>query len=137
MLAVQPPSGNQKKAIISYKITRNVPYVPTPLSFDDLVFTITDAGIATCIEAKSGTLLWMERVGGNFFASPIAVSNQILITSREGVVTFLDISSEGLTIRGQLMLGELTHATPAVGRDSLFFRTFSKLYCFRATSSRI
>ncbi|HAY74935.1 MAG TPA: hypothetical protein DCY32_04610 [Opitutae bacterium] len=137
MLAVQPPSGNQKKAIISYKITRNVPYVPTPLAFDDLVFTITDAGIATCIEAKSGTLLWMERVGGNFFASPIAVSNQILITSREGVVTFLDISSEGMTIRGQLMLGELTHATPAVGRDSLFFRTFSKLHCFRATSSRI
>ena len=123
MLAVQPPAGTKKSHHLLQDYSKRV-HVPTPLSFDDLVFTITDAGIATCIEAKSGTPLWMERVGGNFFASPIAVSNQILITSREGVVTFLDISSEGLTIRGQLMLGELTHATPAVGRNSLSFEPF-------------
>ena len=137
MLAVLPPSRGDERATISYMIDRNVPYVPTPLGLDDLLFTITDAGIATCIETKSGKLLWMERVGGNYFASPIMVSNQVLVISREGVVKFLLITREGLAVEGQLELGELTHSTPAVGRNALFFRTFSKLHCFRAASSRI
>tara|TARA_B100000212_G_scaffold296107_2_gene239381 strand:- start:65 stop:613 length:549 start_codon:yes stop_codon:yes gene_type:complete len=131
MLAVLPPSGDDESANIAYMLDRNVPYVPTPLGIDDLLFTITDAGIATCIETKSGKLLWMERVGGNYFASPIAVSNQILVTSREGVVKFLRITREGLVVEGQIELGELTHGTPAVGRNAIFFRTYTKLHCFR------
>lgn len=137
MLAVLPPSGDDESATIAYMLNRNVPYVPTPLGLDDLLFTITDAGIATCIETKSGKLLWMERVGGNYFASPIMVSNQVLVISREGVVKFLRITREGLAVEGQLELGELTHSTPAVGRNALFFRTYSKLHCFRAATSRI
>jgi hypothetical protein len=46
-----------------------------------------------------------------------------------GEVTTLKINDEKISVLGKSQLGELTHNTPAAGTDSLFFRTYSKLFC--------
>lgn len=41
------------------------------------LFAITDGGIATCVKAASGEIVWQERIGGNFSASPFAANGRI------------------------------------------------------------
>ena len=56
---------------VVWKSTRNVPNKPSLLLVDDLLFMIDDAGIASCVEAKTGDAIWRERIGGDCSASPV------------------------------------------------------------------
>ena len=129
LIAVQPSSSPTKLVTTAYTLTRNVPYVPTPLAVDQLIFLLTDGGIASCIERDTGKIFWRERLEGNFFASPIIINDIVLIVSTMGEISTLRIDDKKITVLGKSQLDELTHNTPAVGANSLFFRTYSKLFC--------
>ena len=60
---------------------RSAPYVPTGVAYKDLVLFISDGGIASCVKARTGKIVWQERVGGNFFGSPILVGNRLFCIS--------------------------------------------------------
>src|SRR5207249_11067869 len=47
------------------------PYVPTPVVLGDRLFLISDDGVASCVEASTGRIVWKERVGGTYFSSPV------------------------------------------------------------------
>ncbi len=134
LIAVHPPAGPTLKVPATYTLSRNVPYVPTPLPVGSFIFLLTDGGIVSCVKRETGKILWKERVEGNYFASPIIIKGIIFIVSTEGVVTTLQINEEKMTILGNSQLNELTHNTPAVGNSSLFFRTYSKLFCLPSKS---
>jgi outer membrane protein assembly factor BamB len=48
-----------------------MPKVPSMLYIRPYLYAITDGGIATCMRAESGEIVWQERVGGNYSASPV------------------------------------------------------------------
>ena len=93
-LRIRPPSNPGKSPKIEYVLKKNVPYVPTPLPFEDMLFLISDGGIASCLKTATGEVLWRERLDGNYFASPILANGKVWIVSREGEVRVLSISSE-------------------------------------------
>ncbi len=125
--AVIPPKGGQGKPTIAYAFRKNLPYVPTPIAKGNLLFFLTDGGIASCHDIATGELKWRERLGGNYFASPILVGDIIYAVSREGeVITYAP--TEKLVVLGKSRLGELTYNTPAVANDSIYFRTYSQLF---------
>ena len=133
-LIISPPSKENQKVNILHTITTNAPYVPTSLVIDDFVFLLTDAGIASAVDIKSGDTLWRERVDGNFFASPIMCGKIIFACSTDGKVFTMQADRSGLQTLGISVLGETTHNTPAVSRAGIFFRTYSKLIHIRAKS---
>ena len=133
-LIISPPSKENQKVNILHTITTNAPYVPTSLVIDDFVFLLTDAGIASAVDIKSGDTLWRERVDGNFFASPIMCGNIIFACSTDGKVFTMQANRSGLQTLGISALGETTHNTPAVSSHGIFFRTFRKLIHIRAKS---
>ena len=111
---------------MAYSLKRNISYVPTSIAKGDLLFLVTDGGIASCLDLGSGETKWMERLGGNYFASPILIGEAIYAVSREGmVVTFAPTNT--FKELGRSQLGELTYGTPAVANDSIYFRTYSQL----------
>ena len=57
-----------------------------------------------------------------------------LVTDSEATVHLEVKNEEKMTILGNSQLNELTHNTPAVGNSSLFFRTYSKLFCLPSKS---
>ena len=57
-----------------WQFTRGIPNKPSIVLVDDLIFMVNDAGIASCIEAKTGTLVWQQRIGSTFSASPLAAA---------------------------------------------------------------
>jgi len=133
--SVIPPKSGKGKPTIAYSLKKNIPYVPTSIAKGNLLFLVTDGGIASCLDLASGEMKWRERLDGNYFASPIMVGKVIYAVSREGnVATFS--ASDKYEALGISSLGELTHNTPAVANDSLYFRTYSHLFRLPAKPAR-
>lgn len=132
MVAVRPGgAGNATDPEIAYDLKGSLPYVPTPVAHGELLFLISDGGVATCIEVPSGKIHWRERVGGNYFGSPIRVGERIYCISRAGEVAVF-AASKDFKILGKVDLGEPSHSTPAVADGVMYLRTFSHLMALKS-----
>ncbi len=114
------------KPEVLYEVTKEAPYVPCVVSHRDLVFLWSDKGVVKCIQAADGTVHWTERVGGNFFGSPIRVADKIYCLSEDGDAVVLSATKE-YHLLGRNKLGEGSRATPAVANGRLYLRTYSNL----------
>ena len=86
--------------------------MPTPLPFEDMLFLISDGGIASCLKTTTGETLWRERLEGNYFASPVLVNGKVCIVSAEGDVRVLSITKEKMTVLGLSKLNETPTIRP-------------------------
>ena len=102
-----------------YRIDRNVPLCTTPLVKDDLLMIWSDEGIVTCADLETGKVHWRKRVGGNFYASPIAVGPHVMSVSASGEVVILALARE-LQQLARHQLGQPSHSTPAVSNGVIY-----------------
>lgn len=129
-LAASDTAGSEDAIVapeVVWKTRRSVPKKPSLLLVDDELFGIDDGGIATCWDAKTGAVLWNERVGGKYSASPVGAPGRIYFFSEEGKATVIAASSEFKKL-GESQMEEGFMATPAVAGDSLILRTTGHLY---------
>jgi len=112
-----------------FRVTSGAPYVPTPAVKGDLMFTISDSGIASCYDtAEGGMKKWSQRIGGNFSASPIVIGNQLLMISLDGTAHVTSASDRRSPI-SEFDLGGKVGATPAIAAGRLILRVGDKLHC--------
>lgn len=126
-VAVQP--GSKKEGVapkVAYRLTRDVSYVPTPIVYGEYLFLWGDAGIINCLKAATGERVWMERVGGNFFGSPVCVNGKLYAISAEGELVVVEAGGQ-FKVLGKTPLGEASKATPAVAGGVMYLRTESQL----------
>jgi outer membrane protein assembly factor BamB len=121
--SAQPRSRLQ----LVWKSKRNVPRKPSLLLVDDLLFTIDDGGIASCLEAGTGAEVWRERVAGNHSASPIHAAGRIYFFSEEGKATVIEAGRK-FKVLAENKLDDGFMASPAVAGKALFLRTRTHLY---------
>lgn len=118
-------------------ITKNIPYVPTPLIMGDRLYMLRDGGILTCSKFPSGEELYSERLSGSsggstkYFASPIAGDGKIYCCSQTGDVVVVKAGDKFEQI-GVTKLDAPINATPAIAWNHLFIRTEKTLYCVGA-----
>jgi len=125
MFAVRPGDPEKKtEAKVEYPVEGKLPYVVTPVARGNLLFLWADSGIVACLEAPTGKTLWRERVGGNFFCSPVRVADRLYCVSREGEVVVL-AAADQYKLLGKTKLGESSQATPAVADGVMYLRTRS------------
>jgi outer membrane protein assembly factor BamB len=120
------PSAN--KAEVVWTLNRGAPNTPSLLLVGDELYMVSDAGIASCIDARSGKVHWQERVGGNYSASPVYADGKIYLQSEEGKGVVLKAGKEFRKL-AENALEEKTLASYAVGDGTLFIRTAEHLYC--------
>lgn len=126
--AVKPGAGpGGAEPELAYRIDDAAPYVPTLLAYNDLLFLWSDKGIVSCRKPATGEAVWQERVGGNFFGSPVCVNGKLYCISVEGDVVVLDASAQ-YSFLGRTPLGEECRSTPAVAGGRMYLRTVSHLY---------
>ena len=65
--------------------SRSAPKMPSPILVDDELYLVNDAGIASCLDAKTGELHWRERLHAEFSASPTYADGKIYFCDRNGV----------------------------------------------------
>jgi outer membrane protein assembly factor BamB len=134
VVAVRPGdlSGNRKPSL-AYEIRRSAPYVPTSVSVGNRLFLWSDGGIVTCVEASSGKILWQERVGGNYFSSPVWIDERLFGVSTQGDVVVL-AAADQFEVLARNTLGEPTHSTPAVAGGRMYIRGNQHLFSIGGTS---
>ena len=126
--AVRPPDGNGPPGATEvYALDRGVvPYVPTSVAYEGLLFAFHDEGTVSCLQAATGKVLWSAKPAGRYFGSPVCVDGRLYCITVDGDVVVLKAGPqyELLAINP---LGEKSHATPAVAGGRMYIRTFSKL----------
>ncbi len=128
--ALQPGgTGDVSETAPVWKHAKQVPANPSPVLVGDLLFFVSDGGIATCLESATGKPLWQQRLGGNFWASPVAVGDRLYFPSEEGAVHVLRASREFEPLATN-DLKERIMASPAVVDGSFIVRTDPHLYRF-------
>lgn len=120
-------------------------YVPSPVAHAGKIYCVSDQGMAWCIDAKSGEMLYRERVGSGggapgggrrgggkpFYASPIIVNGSVVAVSRKQGAFVYPASPQFTTPVVNVIEGDSTdfNATPAVSDGCLFLRSNKALYC--------
>jgi outer membrane protein assembly factor BamB len=112
---------------VVWRVTRGVPQKPSLLLAGDLLFMIHDGGVLTCLDAKTGELIWKARLDGSFSASPVWADGHIYFCSEEGKTTVIEAGRE-FKVLAQNELGSGFMASPAIAGSALFLRTRSHLY---------
>jgi outer membrane protein assembly factor BamB len=119
--------GDITKSKIAWKLDRGIPKTPSPLLVGNELYIVSDNGIATCVDAKTGEELWRARLDGNYSASPIYADGRIYFLSEEGV-SIVIAPGRQLKHLATNQLDGPTLASLAVSHNSLFIRSATHLY---------
>src|SRR5579872_6380023 len=121
--AIKPDGeGDVTDTHVAWTAKKGAPHNPSPLLVDDSVYLISDGGVLTCLDAKTGNERWNERIGGNYSASPIYANGLIYLLAEDGTTTVVKPGSsyEGI---GKNKMGERTLASYGVDGEALILRT--------------
>ena len=127
-LAIRPGgAGDVTATHVVWKTPKGSPFVPSPVLNGDYLYIVNDmASIATCYEARTGTLMWQGRLGEarreGFSASPVAVNDKIFFTSDNGE-TFVLKAGTSFKLLHVNPLNERVLASPALVDGHWYFRT--------------
>lgn len=121
--------GDVTDSHVVWRIKRGAPSTPSPLLVDSELYFVSDNGIASCVDAKTGKLHWMERLEGNFSASPVLANDRVLFLNETGQATWVRQGKE-FAILGRNEVPGRTFATPAFSDGAMYLRTDESLYKF-------
>ncbi|QDV48877.1 PQQ-like beta-propeller repeat protein [Gimesia fumaroli] len=128
LLAIRPDGkGDVTDTHLAWSNKSQIPHTPSLLVVGDELYAVSDKGIAQCFDARTGELIWKERVGGNYSASPLYADGKIYFQSEEGETTIIEAGKKYKEI-GRNHLKEPTLASYAVAGDTLLIRTKTQLY---------
>ena len=114
-----------------WKYSKGTAYVPSPILYQDYLYIMTDRGILTCIDARTGEVKYEGGripIPATFTASPVAFDGKLLLTSEDGD-TFIIKSGPKHEVLGTNSVGEPVYASPAIADGRIFIRGEHNLYC--------
>ncbi len=120
---------------IAWRYKKQAPQMSSPLLIGEELYFVSDRGIATCLDARTGDVHWSERLGGYVCSSPMYADGKIYVGNREGACfvlepgkTFHLLATNSLTDGGSIM------ATPAALGNAIYLRTEKALYRLENTA---
>ena len=105
-------------------------YMPTPLLYGDLLYTLANNGVLAAYDAHTGERIYRERAAGRggtaFTASPVAADGKLYLASEDGDIYVIRAGRqfERLAVNS---VGEVIMATPAISEGTLYVRTVKRL----------
>jgi outer membrane protein assembly factor BamB len=128
LLAIRPDGkGDVTDTHLAWTMPRNAPNTPSPLALGDDLYVLSDGGVLSCVEAKTGKEHWHERVGGAYSASPVSADGKVYLQSEDGVGVVVKAGPK-FDLVGKNDLKEKTLASYAVIDGDLLIRTETSLY---------
>ena len=91
------------------------------------VYMVNDAGIASCVAAKTGEMVWQQRIGGEYTASPVYADGKVWFFSEEGKTTVIK-PGRRYELLAENHLDEGFLASPAIAGKAFYLRTRMHLY---------
>lgn len=113
--------GEDSNEFIAWHNSKGSPYTPTPIIYGDLLYTCADNGVLSAYDAKTGELVYQERLPSGFSASPIAADGKLYLASQDGEV-FVVKAGRKFELLATNPMGQPLMATPAISGDILIVR---------------
>jgi len=98
-----------------------------PLLAGDELYVVSDSGIASCVDARTGAVHWQQRLGNSFSASPVLADGRIYFLDEDGRTTVIKPGTVFTPLAANILDGS-TLASMAVAARSFFIRTATHLY---------
>lgn len=132
MFAIRPDgSGNVTGTHVAWQTTEDCSYVPSPIAFGDYFLVVSDTGVASCLEAATGRLVWRQRMGDRHSASLVSADGLVYFLSDKGVMTVVRPGEQYQEV-ARNELGEETNASPAISNGRMYLRGGQHLFCITA-----
>ena len=113
---------------------KKTPKVATPLYHDGLLYWISQRGIATCVKADSGEILYEKRLeiagsGDKVYASLVRADGKLYGATREDGVIVMAVGPQFEELARNHLDDSIFNATPVISRGQLLIRSDRFLYC--------
>jgi outer membrane protein assembly factor BamB len=120
-------AGELKESNLVWEQQKGMPKVPSMIHAAPYLFAITDGGVATCMNGATGELIWQQRLGGSFSASPVTAQGRIYFVGDNGETTVIKAGA-AFELITKNPLDETVQASPAISRGQIFIRTEKHLF---------
>jgi outer membrane protein assembly factor BamB len=121
---ISPKDGKTSNDGLAWSTKTGGSYLPTPVATGGHLYVLSNSGMLTCYEAKTGKKLYTERVGGSsgYTAAPVAADGRIYCVSETNGVRVVK-AGPAFELLAANPVGETCMATPAISDGTLFLRT--------------
>ena len=131
MLAIRvAENADTPEPHVVWRYTKQVPNVASPLLIGNEIYFVSDQGIASCIDARTGESHWTARIGKQFWASPLYADGRIYFFDRNGTTTVVAPDTSFTKLAVNELDGELLASAAAID-GALLLRIDRTLYCIR------
>ncbi len=120
-------TGDVTDSHVAWIQSKSIPSKPSMILDGEHLFMVHDQGVASCVEARTGEIVWQDRLTGNYSSSLLGAPGRIYAFSQEGKATVFAAAPE-FKILADNALDSGFMASPAVYGDDLILRTETHLY---------
>jgi outer membrane protein assembly factor BamB len=120
--------GEVAKSNLLWENKKSLPYVPTMIPWGEHLYFTNDKGMAGCVVAKTGEVVYLQRLAGDILASPVLIDGKIYAVSNKGEVIVFP-ADPMFRVLAKTPLGEPVIASPAVAGGRLYIRGAEHLFC--------
>jgi len=134
MIAIKPGgSGEITKTHVLWEQAKQLPYIPSPVLYNNLIFLVKNGGLVSSLDPKTGKSLKYGRIpaSGSYYSSPVAGDGKVFLANQRGEVTVISADAEWEVLH-TVDFGEDIFATPAILDGNIYLRTAEHLYNFRS-----
>jgi outer membrane protein assembly factor BamB len=126
--------GDVSASHLRWRMPNGGSYVPSVVHYQGLLYMTNEVGVVTCASADTGTVVWRERLGGIFFASPVAADGKVYLLSETGEMYVLRAGRK-VDVLAKNDLGERFLASPAISAGMIFLRGDGTLFAIKESQS--
>jgi len=133
LAAIRPGGrGDITESHVDWNLRRGIPEIPSPLFHAGRLYLVRSGGILSCVNARTGEIIYRERLGasGQYSASPVLANDHAYFISNKGVVTVVKCG-DAFEVAHQIDLDRPVAATPALDRNCFYVRAGGVLLAFR------
>ncbi len=126
-------AGETANQYVAWSQPRAGTYLPTPVIYEGGMYVLTETGILTRFDAKTGKQTYKTRIdpaATAFTTSPWAYNGKLFCLSEEGQ-TFVIAAGEQFRLLHVNELDDMAQASPALVGERLLIRTEHRLYSIR------
>lgn len=125
-------TGDVTRSHVAWTVTRRgLPYIPSPLVYRGLMYTVTKEGRLFAFEAKTGKEIYAgEQVGlSKTYSSPVAANGYLYLCGLNSAVIVVR-AGDIPEVVSSARLDDGIAATPAIAGNAIYIRTQRTLYMF-------
>ena len=113
--------GEEKNRFVAWRTSKGSPYTTTPIVYGDYFYVCSDNGVFSAYHAKTGEMIYQERLPSSFSASPVAGDGKLFAPSEDGDVYVVKAGTK-FELLATNPMGEALMATPAIVGEIILLR---------------